>query len=333
VPWLACFGNHEALIQGVGVPTPELAAALVAERKPTSLPTGLDLDRALELFVTAPHVYLDGPSRPVTPDPDRRPISRRDFVQAHFRPDARPHGHGFTERNLRDGTAYYVHDLPGIRLIGLDTTCLAGEADGGIDVDQLGWLERRLAEVHSAFRDRFGELVDTGEEDRLVVLFSHHGLDTLTNQRGASPDDRRPAGAAELRSLLHRFPNVVLWLNGHTHTNGIRPRVDPQDPRRGFWEVTTCAVADWPCQSRILELSDRGDGVLSIAATMVDHDSPPSPGPMHGIAGRLASLHRELAGNVPWAGFDSELAGTPGDRNVELLQRAPFPIARIPSSA
>jgi len=31
---------------------------------------------------------------------------------------------------------------------------------------------------------------------------------------------------------------------------------------------------------------------------------------------------------VPWAGLDSPLAGTPGDRNVVLPVRAPFPLHR-----
>ena len=48
MPWLSCFGNHEALNQGVGVVTPDLAAALVGGRKPVRLPSNFDHDRALE---------------------------------------------------------------------------------------------------------------------------------------------------------------------------------------------------------------------------------------------------------------------------------------------
>ena len=324
VPWLACFGNHEALIQGVGVVTPELAEALVSGRKPVTLPEDIDLDQALETFIQAGHRFLGGYSLDLTPDPDRRPVSRREFVEAHFTGRARPDGHGFTERNRLDGTAYYVHDLPGVRLIALDTTCLAGAAEGALDRQQAVWLEERLAEVHSEFRTAGGGVVHTGAEDRLVVLFSHHGLDTLTNLRRL-PGSDEALGGEDLLQVLHRYPNVVLWLNGHTHTNGVRPRPDPHSPGRGFWEVTTCAVVDWPCQTRLIELADRGEGLLSIVCTMVDHDSPAA----HGSGGDLAALHRELAGNVPWAGFESRLNGTAADRNVELLLRAPFPLARL----
>jgi metallophosphoesterase (TIGR03767 family) len=340
LPWLACYGNHEALIQGVGVVTPGVSAALVGNRKSTRLPDGADRDRALELFTASSEVFLGSDDIMVTPDPQRRPIGRGEFVAAHFAAGARPHGHGFTERNLRDGTAYYCHDLPGVRLIGLDTTCQAGGADGSLDRDQFRWLEERLVEVHSAYRGADGSMRHPGHEDRLVVLFSHHGLDSLTNSRvWHHGDSSLVVGAAELRALLHRFRNVVLWLNGHTHTNGVRSRVDPDQPGHGFWEVTTCALVDWPCQARLVELVDPGGGLLLIACTMVDHDSPLSPHPgWPGTVAQLdraslAGLHRELAGNVPWSGFDSPLAGTHLDRNVMLPLRAPFPLNRLASDS
>jgi hypothetical protein len=124
---------------------------------------------------------MDGPSRKVIADPARRPITRRKFVEAHFRPGTRPYGHGFCERNRRDGTAYYTYDTPDVRLIALDTNCLAGGAAGCLDRGQASWLEERLAEVHSDYETADGRQIRTGNEDRLVVLFSHHGIDTLTN--------------------------------------------------------------------------------------------------------------------------------------------------------
>lgn len=70
---------------------------------------------------------------------------------------------------------------------------------------------------------------------------------TLTNDRHPGPGGEPLLNGADVLALLHRFPNVVLWLNGHAHANTVRPRRDPADPSRGFWEVTTCAIADWPC--------------------------------------------------------------------------------------
>jgi metallophosphoesterase (TIGR03767 family) len=337
MPWLSCFGNHEALNQGVGTQTAGLAAALTGDRKPMGLPDGFDSDQALELFTVRPEAFMAGLSRPVPADRGRRPITRREFVAAHFRPGARPLGHGFKDENLRNGTAYYVHDTPAARFIALDTNCLAGGADGCLDRQQARWLEDRLAEVHSGYRGAAGEEIRTGQDDRLVILFSHHGVDTLTNTRGwhPGPDGEPLTGAAELVALLHRFPNVVLWLNGHTHTNAVRPRPDPDQPGRGFWEVTTCAVVDWPCQTRLVELADSG-GRLSITCTMVDHDTPLAPPELAGqplaSVDDLASLHRELAANIPFGGTHPGRTGTAADRNVELLISAPFPLSRLPTA-
>ncbi len=214
-------------------------------------------------------------------------------------------------------------------MIALDTTCLDGGADGCLDEDQARWLEERLVEVHGEYRARDGSVVRTGHEDRLVVLFSHHGVDTLAGAPAhAGPDGARLLGGPEVLRLVHRFGNVVLWLNGHTHTNTVRARRDPDEPARGLWEVTTCAVVDWPCQIRVVELLDNADGTLSIACTMVDHDSPTGvSAPSHRFTGAdLAGLHRELAGNVPWYGFDSARSGTAADRNVDLRLPAPFPL-------
>ena len=87
------------------------------------------------------------------------------------------------------------------------------------------------------------------------MLFRHHGLDNLANERAHTGPEGEPAlGAADLLDLVHRFPNVVLWLNGHTHTNGSGCAVT-RGGHGGFWEVTTCAVVDWPCQTRVVELS------------------------------------------------------------------------------
>ncbi len=328
LPWLSCFGNHEALNQGVGKQTPGLAAALVGGRKPAGLPPDFDHDRALELFTDQPEAFMAGPSLAVTPDAYRRPITRRDFVDAHLRAGSLPFGHGFSERNRLDGTAYYAYDTPAARFIALDTSCLAGGAAGCLDWDQARWLEARLGEVHSAYRGPDGGEVRTGHDDRLVILLSHHGTTTLDNGRCAHPGIAgEPAlGAADLEAMLHRFPNVVLWLNGHTHTNAIRPRPDPDHPERGFWEVTTCAVADWPCQTRVVELVDHG-GYLSIVTTMVDHDTPTAPASLE-TTDDLAALHRELAANVPWA--VSAMAGTACDRNTDLRVGPPFPLERLP---
>jgi hypothetical protein len=59
---------------------------------------------------------------------------------------------------------------------------------------------------------------------------------------------------------------------------------------------------------------------------MVDHDTPVAPAALE-TTDDLASLHRELAANVPWD--TSALAGAACDRNVELRIVPPFPLKRL----
>ena len=147
VPWLRCWGNHEQVCQGVGVVTPAVAEAMAGSRKAVEMPPGIDPDRAVDLFTSHPERFLAGRSRPVAPDPERRPVRRSDLMPA----------------------PYYAHESGDVRCIVLDTVCDTGGADGTIDAPQLEWLEEQL----------------TGARDRYVVILSHHGYDTLWNPRGA----------------------------------------------------------------------------------------------------------------------------------------------------
>jgi hypothetical protein len=191
-----------------------------------------------------------------------------------------------------------------------------------------------------------------------VVLFSHHPLETLVNDRRAPGADRRIL-AAEVRDVLLACPNVVAWVNGHTHEHKITAITDGSG--RGFWQVTTASHIDWPQQGRLIELlaTDRG---LAIACTVIDSAAPVSyngagggylgasgygdGGSGDGLSGgggdgrggsghggdafgdggspaRLAALSRELSAN-DWQVRDlitaegGAGAGTAADRNVIL---------------
>ena len=324
LPWLGCHGNHEEVCQGVGLVNRALQAASVGTRKPFRLPAAIDFETVVEAFVQRPEDFMAGPYVDVTPDRARRQFTFGQFVDAHLQSRNQPPGHGFTKESRDGGSAYYVHDTPAVRFITLDTACPGGGAEGCITATQMHWLERRLEEVHSSFRSRDGTTVRSSNEDRLVVILSHHTLDTLTNRRAHPPSGQTAAGGPtsvhadprRLLDILLRFGNVVLWLNGHIHANRVLAHPG-HDGEGGFWEVTTGSLVDWPCQCRIVEIVDRGDGLLGIACTMVDHEGS-----------ELGDLHRELAGNEPGAGFGSGRAGTLLDRNVILALRSPFPLDR-----
>jgi metallophosphoesterase (TIGR03767 family) len=249
--------------------------------------------------------------RAVTPDAKRRLLSRGEMVAEHFRTTGTPVGHGFTERNKRDGTAYYSFVKGGIRFVVLDTVNPHGYADGSLDATQLAWLKTTLA----------------ASRDQLTIVSSHHNSGTMTNPllaTGGDPtDDTGPRVLGdEVVSLLLANPQVVAWVNGHSHVNQIWAH-KRADGSGGFWEVNTASHVDWPQQSRLIEVLDNADGTLSIFTTMVDHAGPASYGGRTDSPVRLAGLARELSANDPQE-RTSHREGERGDRNVELLLKNPL---------
>ena len=214
VPWYAVHGNHDNLLQGTVAAEDWMHDFLVGAVKYVTPPDGIAAAEALRGFeasaATALAELAGGTSLAVTPDPDRVPVTRAIHVREHFRTSGRPAGHGYTRRNADEGTAYYGFDHGIVRCLMLDTVNPHGGWQGSIDATQLGWLAAEL----------------TACAARPVLLFSHHPLETLVNDRRPPGADRRVL-AGELRDLLLAHPCVVAWVNGHTHVAR-----DHRDPRR-----------------------------------------------------------------------------------------------------
>lgn len=126
--------------------------------------------------------------------------------------------------------------------------------------------------------------------------------------------------------MLLEFPNLIAWVNGHTHINTIRPHLRPGGG--GFWEITTASCIDFPQQQQMIEIVDNIDGTLSIFATVLDHKSSPEWREGDLSQEGLASLSRELAAN-DWDAEPAARRGSVLDRNVELLMPAPMDLSRI----
>jgi metallophosphoesterase (TIGR03767 family) len=352
VPSYVAFGNHDALVQGnaasnaafeavatgclkpIGpVPNPENALSLV-----TSLlnPTNL-----LTTLLTNPQNLIIVPG-----DPKRQSVSKKQFKDI-FKAGSQADGHGFDyiepaqETASKGAAGYYSWSPdPGMRFIALDTVAEAGTivtptghftADGNIDDPQFKWLEAQLE--------------DATEADELVVIFSHHAPESLTAD---APDELAPPCLlndahghdvnpgcdldprnsqpihleADTVELLHKFPNVIAWVAGHSHVNVVDPFPNPSGPG-GFWSIRVAAEADWPQQSRLLQVFDNHDGTLSIFGTILDHTGQSvAPPPGTAASGMdlndLASVGRTMSFNDLQSGAP-EGEGEAKDRNVELL--------------
>ncbi|CAN5594970.1 TIGR03767 family metallophosphoesterase [soil metagenome] len=308
MPWLAVHGNHDRMLQGTVPGQGDVGRAAVGTRKPVALPADWSHQAVLALLAglndcdpQALAALRTAVGREVTADPDRRVTTPAEFVAAHHGPRSRPTGHGFAV----DGPTYYRYDRDPITFLVLDTVNHHGGWQGCLDGDQLDWLA--------------GELDAADRERRYVILASHHPLHTLVNDRPAPGGPRRVL-AAELELVLAAHPSVILWLNGHTHHTAVAAHGT-------WWEVTAPSLIDWPQQGRIVEVL-QGDGVLTIATTMLDHvGEAPWGGSLRDLTA-LAGLSRELAAN-DWQWRRHPLEGHPRSgvleqRNVLLHLSDPF---------
>jgi metallophosphoesterase (TIGR03767 family) len=334
MPWLTAYGNHDGLVQGNFPQSFKLSTFATGSVKVTSLPPGISPQDVAAGDPNAVAGALSGPARIVSADPDRRIIDRHTTVEEYFKTTGRPKGHGFTPRNRRDGTAYYAFDRGLMRGIVLDTVNPNGEANGSLDPEQFAWLERELQTHSRAWIGTDGSIRHSRAPNRLCVLFSHHTIDTMDNPIVSQDDPRERILGDRVLELLLRYPNVVLWVNGHTHVNSVTAhrRAAGTPVPGGFWEVNTASHIDFPQQARIVELADNRDGTISIFGTIVDSAAPLRVPASLGSKTALAALSRELAVN-DWQervaapsspGTPDGRRGKREDRNVELLVRAPF---------
>jgi len=315
LPWYAVHGNHDNMLQGTVQPEGWLREFTVGAIKLVTPPDGLDPGEVLARFDSADGEALAelgrGVRMSVTSDPGRATVTRADHVREHFGSTGKPTGHGYSQRNLAEGTAYYAFDHGQLRCIVLDTVNPHGGWQGSIDETQFRWLEAELA------------------VNRPVVLFSHHPLETLINDTRPPGTDRRVL-STELREMLLAHPNVVAWLNGHTHVHSVSSITD--EDGGGFWQITTASHIDWPQQARIVEFLATPDGLV-IACTVIDSAAAATYTGSNDVAD-LAALARELAAN-DWQVRDQITAdggagaGVAADRNVILAVQWP----RTPTQA
>jgi metallophosphoesterase (TIGR03767 family) len=337
MPWLTAYGNHDGLVQGNFPQSFQLSAVATGAAKVTSLPAGVSPQDVAAGNAAALAGALAGPARLVSADLDRRIIDRHTVVDEYFKTTGAPVGHGFTAQNRRDGTAYYAFDRGIVRGLVLDTVNPNGYSDGSIDPDQLAWLEAELKAGSASWLDPDGTVKRGPGPNRLFVLFSHHTIATMNNPIVSADDPRERILGDAVEALLLRHPNVVLWVNGHTHVNSVTAhrRAAGAAIPGGFWEVNTASHIDFPQQARIVELADNRDGTLSVFGTIVDSAAPLGvPSALDGTLA-LAALSRELSAN-DWqerpaapgaAGTPDGRRGKVEDRNVELIVRAPFELA------
>ena len=327
-PWYATYGNHDTLFMGNIQVEDGLETWAMGGKKASQWPAATNqmvnwwaqntsafqqmIFRIRSAAGMANGVYS------VTADPRRKQFDQVGFMQAHLDSPATPGpvGHGFTQENVDQKKTYWKANItPYLRVFGLDTCNQVTGADGAVPQDQFDWLESELKSAQS--------------ENVLCMIMSHHNSYTLENI--ASPaigPSQNLIHAEQFIGMLHQYPNMIAWINGHTHMNSITAQPNPNTPGAGFWEITTASCVDYPQQQQLIEIVDNRDGTLSIFTTAVNHDSDAEWKEDDYSQKGFASLSRLLAANS-WAFYPQTKLGSVLDRNTELLLNAPFELSKI----
>ena len=258
---------------------------------------------------------LGGPVRTVTrrPGPPVRRAGRRPSASTST-PAGSPRGHGFGQvepghrqrllrlrprRRARHRARHREPERRRRRLARRRAVRLAGA---------------RAHRGQQPLRRRAGQPGDHRCRDRLFVLFSHHTIDTMDNV-----DRRRPgsSGVAVL-ALLLRYPNVVLWVNGHTHRNTWSCRTRPRaaaasgrstPPRTSTGRSSPGCSSWWTTRTARCRSSARSSTWPRPRRNAAASTAPSA----------LASLARELSGND----WQSRARPVPGEDGKPRQGRGP----------
>jgi len=208
----------------------------------------------------------------VVADPDRRSLLRTEWMNEFFKTSSSPVGHGFNVSNANNGFACYSFvpksTVP-IKVIVLDDT--QQEDDSSIDIHGHGFLDQ----ARGAWLKK--ELADGDAAGQLMIIAAHVPINvevTAPNsEMGWWPDPQNAVTLPNLIAELHSHPNLIMWVSGHRHLNTVKAFISPDPvnaPEKGFWQVETPSLRDFPQQFRTFEIYLNSDNTISIVTTDVD---------------------------------------------------------------
>lgn len=208
----------------------------------------------------------------IAADLDRRSLKRDEWMKEFFNTSTNPVGHGFNLVDANQGFACYSFvpksTIP-IKVIVLDDTQREDDGSFGIhghgflDQARWDWLKKELSAGDAA--------------DQLMIIAAHIPISVEetapTSEMGWWMDPQNAVTLPDLITELQNHPNLLMWIAGHRHINAIKAFIsaDPINaPEKGFWEVETSSLRDFPQQFRIFEIYLNSDYTISIVTTDVD---------------------------------------------------------------
>jgi len=290
IPWYQALGNHDHFWTGF-LPADNYVRQTLISEDIINLgnafidPLGLDsrgfymgsIDGRTpygDIIGAGPVGDFTNPPKVLAADPNRRSLSRGEWINEFFTTTSSPVGHGFNQADMAKGFACYAFepksDIP-IKVIVLDDT---QRDDDPNDPVALGFGQGSYGyghgELDSVRYDWLVNELDKGQaEGKLMIIAAHEpiGVETAPSMMAWNP-----AAETKLFSKLHTYPNLVLWIAGHRHVNTVTAFKSPDAtrPELGFWQVETSSLRDFPQQFRTFQIVRNSDNTISIFTTDVD---------------------------------------------------------------
>jgi metallophosphoesterase (TIGR03768 family) len=223
----------------------------------------------------------------VAPDANRRSLLKSEWIGEFFNSTTSPNGHGFglVDPSMPVGFACYSFvpksNIP-LKIIVLDDN--QNTDDGSVDIHGHGfldatrwaWLQKELANGQAA--------------NQLMIIAAHIpiGVSNISSETewwlGGNKNNPSVLGdwstttqnAVDITGLVNTLwntPNLLMWIAGHRHVNAVKAFVSPDPtnaPEKGFWQVETSSVRDFPQQFRTFEIYLNSDYTVCVDAINVD---------------------------------------------------------------
>jgi metallophosphoesterase (TIGR03768 family) len=348
IPWYEAIGNHDHFWMGLFPPDNYLKSAFTSN---TTLNIGNVLTNKSRISsrgyymgtidgrtpygnITGAGTESEFPAGPpaVPADPDRRFLSRTEWIGEFFHSTTAPAGHGFNRSSITTGFACYSFEpesgIP-VKVIVLDDTMKDENMPGGypngfgsLDKERYAWLVHEL---------------DTGQaEGKLMIIAAHIPVGVELPETGPGSlltwDKYAAVSDTDLVAKLQTYPNLLLWVSGHRHQNTITAFKSPDAsrPELGFWEVETSSLREFPQQFRTFEIVRNSDNTVSIFATDVDPSvsdgSPAAQSRSYAIA--AYQVFNLTADPLPSGSYNAELVKQLSPEMQVKIQNYGTPVGR-----
>ena len=259
-----------------------------------------------DIFGLGPVADFPTPPKVLAADPDRRSLSKSEWMGEFFETSSSPQGHGFAQADAETGFACYTFEpraeVP-IRVLVLDDTQRDDEpwnnGYGHVSLDQerYDWLVAEL---------------DKGQADgKLMIVAAHCPIGVEAPGYPMGWGSSSFVSEQDFMAKLHTYPNLILWIAGHRHRNPVTALKSPDvgRPELGFWQIETSSLRDFPQQFRTFEIVRNSDDTISIVTTDVDpaiaDGSPAAISRTYAVAAQ--QLFNNPIGLLPSCSYNAEL--------------------------